>query len=152
MFFKKKKPVEPETRILIVEDDSASRGLMQILLAEYGECGFACNGVEAVEAFTRALDAGEPFDLVCLDIMMPEMDGLEALKQMREVENTHGIEEARRVKVIMTTTASQQDKTMKAFHYGCNGYLIKPISKEAIVTEMNKLPLRRSNNARWRGK
>jgi two-component system chemotaxis response regulator CheY len=152
MFFEKKKPVEPDPRILIVEDDPASRGLMQVLLAEYGLCSYACNGVEAVEAFTRALDAGEPFALVCLDIMMPEMDGLEALKQMREVENTHGIEEARRVKVIMTTTASQQAKTMKAFHYGCNGYLLKPISKEVLIAEMNKLPLRRSNNARWRGK
>jgi len=152
MFFKKKKPVNPATRILIVEDDPASRGLMQVLLGDYGECSFACNGVEAVEAFTRALDAAEPFDLVCLDIMMPEMDGLEALKQMREVEKTHDIDEARCVKVIMTTTASQQAKTMKAFHYGCNGYLVKPISKDALVAEMKKLPLRRSSNAQWRGK
>jgi two-component system chemotaxis response regulator CheY len=125
---------------------------MQVLLGEYGECSFATNGVEAVEAFTGALDASEPFDLVCLDIMMPEMDGLEALKQMREVEKTHGIDEASRVKVIMTTTASQQAKAMKAFHYGCNGYLVKPISKDALIAEMNKLPLRRSNNAQWRGK
>ena len=152
MLFKKKKPVEPPARILIVEDDSASRGLMQVLLADYGECGFACNGVEAVEAFTRALDAAEPFDLVCLDIMMPEMDGLEALKAMREVEKAHKIEETHRVKVIMTTTASQQAKTMKAFHYGCSGYLLKPISKDALIAEMNKLPLRRSSNAQWRGK
>ena len=152
MFFKKKTPAEPQTRILVVEDDSASRGLMQILLGEYGVCSFAANGVEAVEAFIEALEAGEPFDLVCLDIMMPEMDGLEALQRIREVEKTRGIDEARRVKVIMTTTASQQAKTMKAFHYGCNGYLVKPISKEAIVTEMNKLPLRRSSNAQWRGR
>ena len=152
MFFKKKKPVEPAARILIVEDDAASRGLMQVLLGEYGECGSACNGAEAVEVFSRALDAAEPFDLVCLDIMMPEMDGLEALKQIREIENTHGIDEPRRVKVIMTTTASQQAKTMKAFHYGCNGYLVKPISKDALIAEMKKLPLRRSKNAQWRGK
>jgi two-component system chemotaxis response regulator CheY len=152
MFFKKKKPVEPPARILIVEDDSATRGLMQILLAEYGRCDFAENGRKGVEAFTQALDAAEPFDLVCLDIMMPEMDGLAALKQLREVEKARGIEDPRRVKVIMTTTASQQDKTMKAFHYGCSGYLLKPISKDALITEMNKLPLRRSNNAQWRGK
>lgn len=123
-----------------------------MLLAKYGECSFATNGVEAVEAFAGAIEAGKPFDLVCLDIMMPEMDGLEALKQMREVEKAHGIDEAGRVKVIMTTTASQQAKTMKAFHYGCSGYLLKPISKDALVTEMNKLPLRRSSNAQWRGR
>ena len=152
MFFKKKKAAEPSARILIVEDDSATRGLMQVLLAEYGVCTFAENGREGVDVFTRALEAGEPFDLVCLDIMMPEMDGLEALRQIREVEKTHGIEEARRTKVIMTTTASQRAKTMKAFHYGCSGYLVKPVSKESIITEMNKLPLRRSSNAQWRGR
>jgi len=151
VFFKKKKPVKP-TRILIVEDDSASRGLMQVLLGEYGDCAFAENGLQGVDMFTQALAAAEPFDLVCLDIMMPEMDGLEALRQMREVEKAHGIEEACRVKVIMTTTASQRDKTMKAFHCGCSGYLLKPISKDALVAEMNKLPLRRNSNARWRGK
>jgi len=153
MLFKKKEPAEPQTRILIVEDDSPSRGLMQILLADYGVCSFATNGVEAVEVFARALKAAKPFDLICLDIMMPEMDGLEALRQIREIEKTHGIEEeADRVKVVMTTTASQESKVMRAFHYGCSGYLIKPISKEALVTEMNKLPLQRSTNAQWRGK
>jgi len=152
MSFKKNEPAEPQTRILIVEDDSASRGLMQVLLGEYGECSFATNGVEGVEAFTQALDAAEPFDLVCLDILMPEMDGLEALRQMREVEKTHGIDEAGRVKVVMTTTVSQESKVMQAFHYGCSGYLVKPISKDALTAEMNKLPLCRSSNARWRGR
>ncbi|MHC4855591.1 MAG: response regulator [Planctomycetota bacterium] len=150
MSFKKNEPAKPQTRILIVEDDSASRGLMQVLLGEYGDCSFATNGVEGVEAFTQALDAAEPFDLVCLDILMPEMDGLEALKQMREVEKTHGIDEADRVKVIMTTTVNQQAKTMKAFYYGCCGYLVKPISRDALVMEMSKLPLERSSNAPWR--
>ena len=90
--------------------------------------------------------------MVCLDIMMPELDGLEALKRMREVENTNGIDEGSRVKVIMTTTANQQAKTMRAFHHGCSGYLVKPISKEALIKEMNKLPLSRSPNAQWRGR
>ncbi|MDH4203027.1 MAG: response regulator [Phycisphaerae bacterium] len=152
MSFKKNEPGKPQTRILIVEDDSATRDLMQVLLGEYGECSFATNGVEGVEAFTQALDAAEPFDLICLDIMMPEMDGLEALKQMREVEKTHGIDEADRVKVIMTTVVRQESRVMQAFHYGCSGYLVKPISRDALVMEMNKLPLGRSNNATWRGR
>ncbi len=155
MFLKKKtqkEPADPQMRILVVEDDSASRGLMQILLSEYGHCSYASNGVEAVETFTRALDEAEPFDLVCLDIMMPEMDGLEALKQIREIETSHGIEETNRVKAIMTTTASQKAKTMKAFHYGCNGYLVKPISKDAILKEMKKLPVHKGRIFDWRGR
>jgi two-component system chemotaxis response regulator CheY len=125
---------------------------MQLLLAEYGDCTFAENGLNGLELFTQALESDEPFDLVCLDIMMPELDGLEALNQMRQAEQARDIKTADGVKVIMVTTANQQAKTMRAFHYGCNGYLVKPISKDALVKEMNKLPLGRSTNAQWRGK
>jgi two-component system chemotaxis response regulator CheY len=148
----KNKKIEIKPRILIVEDDAATRGLMQILLAEYGDCTFADNGQEGIDVFTQALESGEPFELVCLDIMMPEMDGLEALKRMRLAEQGHSISAVDGVKVIMVTTANQQAKTMRAFHYGCNGYLVKPISKDALIKEMNKLPLRRSANAQWRGR
>jgi two-component system chemotaxis response regulator CheY len=137
-------------KILVVDDDAASRGLMQVLLSEYGQCDYATNGIEAVEAFTQALDSQQSYDLICLDIMMPEMDGLESLKKIREVEQSYQVDTKDCVKVIMTTAANQVSKTMKAFHHGCSGYLIKPISKEALVKEINKLPLAHSSNAQWR--
>lgn len=153
MLFKKKdKKPKPQTRILIVDDDVPSRELMGILLGDYGLCSFAANGTEAIKAFESGIEAREPFGLVCLDIMMPEMDGLETLKKIRDVENTCGIESNDKVTVIMTTTASQESKVMRAFHYGCCGYLVKPISKEALIREMKKTPLTRSTNARWRGR
>jgi len=138
--------------ILVVDDDSASCGLMGVLLSEYGQCNYAANGAEAVEMVTTSLDDKEPYDLICLDIMMPEMDGLEALKKIRETEQAHRIDIKNGAKVIMTTTASQMSKTMKAFHFGCSGYLVKPISKENLAKEINKLPLRRRTNAQWRGR
>ena len=138
--------------ILVVDDDSASCGLMGVLLSEYGRCNYAANGAEAVEMVTTSLDDKEPYDLICLDIMMPEMDGLEALKKIRETEQAHRIDIKNGTKVIMTTTASQMSKTMKAFHFGCSGYLVKPISKENLAKEINKLPLRRRTNAQWRGR
>ncbi len=138
--------------ILVVDDDSASRGLMHILLSEYGQCICAANGAEAIEAVTKSLDDKEPFDLICLDIMMPEIDGLEALKAIRQLEEKAGIAEADRAKVLMTTAANQVSKTMRAFHFGCSGYLVKPISKENLAKEIKKLPLRRGRNAQWRGR
>lgn len=141
-----------QLKILVVEDDAASRGLMQILLSEYGQCSYANNGSEAIEAVTTSLDEKEPFDLICLDIMMPEVDGLEALKMIRQLEEEKGLAEPDRAKVLMTTTASQVSKTMQAFHFGCSGYLVKPISKEKIALEISKLPPRRSSNAQWRGR
>jgi CheY-like chemotaxis protein len=70
-------------RVLLVEDDFASRLLLQTFLSRYGECHVAVNGREAVDAFRSALDRGESYDLICMDIMMPEMDGREAARQVR---------------------------------------------------------------------
>ena len=151
MFFKKKEPIEPAMRILIVDDDRASCELMGALLSGYGPCDYAYDGAEAMEKVTAAIDASTPFDLICLDIMMPEMDGLEALKAIRQLEQDKGLAQADVAKVLMTTTASQVSKTMKAFHHGCSGYLVKPISKDKLALEISKLPPRRSSNAQWRG-
>lgn len=60
---------------LIVEDDFTGRLLLQKLLAPYGECHIAVNGKEAISAFAMALESGERYDRVCLDIMMEEKDG-----------------------------------------------------------------------------
>lgn len=71
-------------RILIVEDDFGSRIAIQKMLTPYSECEVAVNGNEAVEAFTNSFEAGVPYDLICMDIMMPQMNGKEALKIIRE--------------------------------------------------------------------
>ncbi|HEX7501078.1 MAG TPA: response regulator, partial [Polyangia bacterium] len=74
-------------RILIVEDDMTSRILLRKMLEPFGSCDMAVNGKEAVEAFRQAQEADEPYALVCLDIMMPELDGQEALQAMRAQED-----------------------------------------------------------------
>jgi two-component system chemotaxis response regulator CheY len=138
--------------ILIVDDDAASRELMGVLLSDYGRCSYAANGAEAIEVVAQSLNDKEPFDLICLDIMMPEVDGLEALKAIRQLEQEKCLPAADSAKVLMTTTASQVSKTMQAFHHGCSGYLVKPISKENLAKEISKLPPSRSSNAQWRGR
>jgi len=79
-------------RILIAEDDYASRKFLYKFLSAYGECDITIDGIEAVDAFMLALDEGKPYDLVCLDIMMPKLDGTRALKAIRDVEKQRGIE------------------------------------------------------------
>lgn len=144
------KRTDPQMRILIVDDDTSSRSLMGVFLADYGQCCFAENGTDALAAVSKAFDQDEPFDLICLDIMMPEIDGLETLKRIRDLETSRGIKPADQTKVLMTTTASQKATVMRAFHYGCSGYLVKPISKDAIVKEMNKLPFEPGMFRQWR--
>jgi two-component system chemotaxis response regulator CheY len=67
-------------KILVVEDDFTSRILLQRYLSSYGDCHIAINGKEAVGAFKDSLKENQPYDLICMDIIMPEMSGQEALK------------------------------------------------------------------------
>jgi CheY-like chemotaxis protein len=72
-------------KTLIVEDDFTSRLLLQEFLKSYGPTHVAVNGREAVDAVRAALEAGERYSLICLDIMMPLVDGHEALRQIRSL-------------------------------------------------------------------
>lgn len=128
-------------KCLIVEDEFAARKLLQMYLSDYGDCFVAVNGREAVEAFREALEEEQPYDLICLDIMMPEMDGRQALKAIRQIESEHGIAGLDGVKVIMTTALDDSKDVMGAFRDGCEAYMVKPVGRENLLKEMEKLGL-----------
>ena len=79
-------------KILIAEDDLSSRKFLSKFLSQYGECDVTIDGIEAVEAFMIAHDIDEPYDLICLDIMMPKVDGIKALRAIRDIERQKGLE------------------------------------------------------------
>lgn len=118
---------------LIVEDDFTSRLLMQKFLAPYGESHVAVNGNEAIEAFTQAINSDEPYQLICLDIMMPEMDGHATLKEIRAFEENKGIMVGDGVKIIMTTALGDMDNKLTAVKEFCDAYLVKPIDRGKIL-------------------
>lgn len=128
-------------KTLIVEDDSTSRLLLRGLLKSHGPCDIAANGKEAVEAVHMALAAGEPYDLICLDIMMPEMDGQEALRQIRDQEEARGIFFPDGASIVMTTALDDMANVGDAFYGLCDAYLTKPIQKIPLMTELRKLNL-----------
>ena len=80
-------------KILLAEDDYVTRKFMTNFLSRYGECDVTVDGMEAVDAFMMALEDGEPYDLACLDIMMPVMDGYQALVGIRNLEKDYNIPE-----------------------------------------------------------
>lgn len=128
-------------KTLIVEDDFTSRLLLQELLKRYGTAHTAVNGNEAVLAARIAREAHEPYDLICLDIMMPEKDGQTALREIRAHEESRGILSHRGSKIVMTTAMSQLDDVSKAFSALCDGYLVKPIDGQKLLGELRKLEL-----------
>lgn len=128
-------------KALIAEDDFLSRKFMMRLLSKYGECDVTVDGNECIEAFTMALDANEGYDLICLDIMMPVMDGYETLKKIREIEMERGISEDAWTKIIMTTALNEGRNVMKAFDLGCSAYAGKPIDQVKFENVLRKLDL-----------
>jgi len=126
-------------KALIVEDEFTGRILLQKLLAPYGECHIAVNGKEAVSAFRMAMDIHQPYDLVCLDIMMPEVDGHAALKEIRAMEEAMGIFSTRGAKVIMTTALGDIKNVDAAYKELCDGYLVKPIDKAKLLELLEEL-------------
>lgn len=129
-------------KTLIVEDDFLSRSLLSTLLSEYGTCHVAVNGQEALQAVERGLEENVPYDLICLDIMMPVMDGQQALQEIRRIEERHGIRGLDMVKVIMVTAVDDSNNIMKAFRQGqCEAYLTKPLNREKLITHIRDLGL-----------
>ncbi len=128
-------------RALIAEDDFTSRLLLQKLLAPYGESHVAINGKEAIEAFRAAKQKRRPYDLICLDIMMPEMDGQTVLREIRAIEEGAGIRTGHGAKILMTTALKDPKNVMAAFRELCDGYLVKPIDKAKLVKYLQEFGL-----------
>ena len=124
--------------MLVVEDDFACRVLLQKFLSRYGECHIAINGREAVNAYRSALGEGCGYDLICMDIMMPEMDGREAVGQIRALEEQQGIISSQGAKIIMTTTVNELKEVANCFEELCDDYLVKPINLGQLRDRMEQ--------------
>ena len=128
-------------KILIAEDDLASRKFLSAFLSKYGECDIVVDGLEAIDAYMISMREKKPYDLICLDIMMPKIDGVKVLKAIREMEINKFILPDKRVKIIMTTALSGADLVQEAFQYGCEAYASKPIKTDKFVEVMYKIGL-----------
>src|ERR1022692_3955250 len=120
---------EKETRqmkALVVDDDLITRIVLQEILSGYAEVHSCVDGQEAVLAYRRALARGDPYDLVCMDVLMPVMGGIEALKLIRREEELHPRLRPRETKVIVTTATDDQNTIDQAFRELCDAYVIKP--------------------------
>ena len=128
-------------KILLAEDDFVTRKFMSTFLSKYGECDVTVDGLEAVDAFMMALEDGEPYDLVCLDIMMPTMDGYQALMGIRNLEKERNITGDKQAKIIMTTALNEEKNVKMAFDLGCTIYSGKPIDQERFEEALKRLGL-----------
>ena len=113
---------------LIVEDDFTARLTLQRFLSRYGECHVAVSGKEAVDAFRMAAESGLRYDLICMDILLPELDGQTAVKEIRRLEQERGILSSKGARIVMTTALEEVKDVIRAFQELCDAYLVKPIN------------------------
>lgn len=125
-------------RALIAEDEFLNRKVLSAFLAPlFEEVDVAVTGKEALDAFRLAHENARPYDIIFMDIMMPEMDGIEALKAIRAAEQEGN---RPRVKVLMVTALDDPKTVIRSFHDGeASGYIVKPLRKEKLFEELKKL-------------
>ena len=129
-------------RILIVDDSKTSRLALERILEPYGDCELGSNGEDAIKAFSLAWEQGRPYDLICLDIMMPHVDGIQALMIIRRMEREMGILNPHGAKVIIVTNIDNPSIVFEAYYRGgANAYLYKPVDKSKLTSELKRLAL-----------
>ena len=136
-------------RVLLVEDHPVNRKLAVILMESEGVVvDVAVNGFEAVDMFTKAV-SGEAYDLIFMDIMMPDMDGITASEKIRQIEaeNKDGGSLKPAVPIIAVTANVVKGDREKCISAGMDDYIAKPIKKENLMEMINKWVHSRSNGS-----
>lgn len=125
--------------MLVVEDSESSQITIKNILLPYADCDGALDGVSAVGKFRDALLSNDRYDVICMDITMPKMDGKAALRIIREIERQQG---STSTPVIMITASGDAMSKIETMHeLRATSYLVKPISKESLIATIRKLQL-----------
>ncbi len=132
-------------KVLIAEDDLPSRKFLFKFLSQYGECDLVVDGLEALDAVLISLKENKTYDLICLDIMMPKVDGVKVLKHIKELERQKGILPEKSAKIIMTTALAETLYVQGTFDLGCDAYAVKPIDTDKLIEVLQKLGLINKN-------
>jgi two-component system chemotaxis response regulator CheY len=124
-------------KILIAEDDLVCQKVLLRFLEDLGEIQVADDGAQAWELYTKAYEGNKPFELICLDIMMPHSSGKEVLAKIRAHELS--VDAAQRAKILMTTALSDTETIVASFQSGCEAYITKPIERAHLLEELGRL-------------
>ena len=124
---------------LVAEDDATNGKLLKAFLSRYGEFDIAVDGNEAVNLVLRAIQCGRGYDLVCMDLRMPQLDGQEAIREIRREEAASHV--AKAAKIIVVTVHTDTESIATALLGRCDAYLVKPIDTGKLKKELVALGL-----------
>ncbi len=123
-------------RILVIDDEPVALTKLELMLKKnVGPCDTAASGIEATEQFVKAIGENQPYDLITIDIDLPDVTGLDLLSRFSALEAKNQITPSKK---IMVTTHSNADHVVKARTH-CDAYLVKPVRKAALLEKIGNL-------------
>lgn len=122
-------------RILLIDDEPVALTKLELMLTNVGLCDTAATGVAATEHFVKAINENQPYDLITIDIELPDITGLELLNRFCLLEQENGIAPAKK---IMVTAHSKVDYVVKA-RSKCDAFVVKPLRKLTLLEKINDL-------------
>lgn len=124
-------------KALIVDDCMIARELLMVALERYARADQAEDGYQAIRMVEQALQQDTPYDLICLDLTMPGINGHETLREIRAREDQ--LTPGSRATVFMITASSSPDDMMEALLSGsCDDFLTKPVMNRTLVELLQK--------------
>lgn len=129
-------------RFLIAEDDALSRKILEDFFVEFAQCDTAEDGHEAFNLFEKAILDGKPYDLVCTDIIMPKVDGLDLIRKIRACEQSLPIVDYLTTKIfVISVSDSPKDMANAILECGCDDYVVKPFRRDQLRSLLEKFQL-----------
>ncbi|MBN2841917.1 MAG: response regulator [Sedimentisphaerales bacterium] len=133
-------------RILIVDDNYTSRSQIKALFGQYGDCDTAPDGEIAYQLFLAAHKENIPYDIITMDIDMPNVKGDQIVNKMRKWEQENAVYKSgagKEAAIIMVTALSMKDNIMSSFKSGCEAYIVKPITKDKVSKIIDEIKLQK---------
>lgn len=127
-------------RCMVVDDDELGRELIVHYLEGVADCEMAENGLKAVKMFRDAFEAGNRYDLIILDIVMPEMDGHTAAKEIRLLEKEWGLSINEGVNIIVVSSLNTPHDVIQAYISASSAaHIVKPVNPDKLLKILGKL-------------
>lgn len=128
-------------RTLVIEDGLCSAELTQKHMEAYGECDVAYTGEAGMDKYYESLNTNNPYALILLDITLPVMDGYQVLHKIRMYEEKNELYGEDSTKILMLSAHNDHKTIMRAFREQCEGYVIKPVTKEKILKCLKEIEM-----------
>ncbi len=129
-------PRNQRLRVLIAEDDKQQRNIIHGFLTGYGDCDAVADGMQVLDAFMLALKEDRPYGLICLNAMMPRVDGIKALRVIRDLEKQFSLTPDYRAKILMILMQPDENLRQRAREQGCDLFVHKPFDMDTIAGDL----------------